>query len=977
MNNNNIDISMTLGTRADMSGINQVRKGVDDLSTAAKGLPRELISGGVGAVADARTFSGTPAPGKMTIQVEGLDKLSGTIARAEGVAVSGLSSQGRTDKALADMQAGIARVADAVDMVARGAAAEGRAPVSSPSAPGSGNEWMIARLDQIAALLARMDATLAKSLSASTKPEGTLDQVRKGMDELSRAVKTSPVLGSGGVGGQTGAVHAYPEDKAAAPNDWAVRIDGLDALGATVQGADKTVGSAADAVKQQSGWLQRSIDALSKFPGQVQTWAGGKMQEWRKFNGGLQNATNVLNLGKQAWTLGQSAGAALNDAFGLGAKKVSAQLANVLEKGKAKVEAWQAGMAAELGRMNQEQALKKENALVKQINDAYDARKRTIEALDEKAARNLEMQAQLLQVENEKNRSIIRQKQIRGEMTESQARDALAAVDAKDAGERRDIERKQAENAVRRAEALAEAKAEQIRRMQALSQSSPAAAGVRDLKTDEFYKQADAYKNAESALKQWQELAARKKKLEKEIASAPGEMAKAAMLGGVGVPLVVGLVQKKTQDEKNLKDVQARMDAMRKDARMPGATNGDMIAHLAMEKQQQETALQKMMDGIRNTGLLGDVRGKSGDALYIAYAEGLKMAQSVIFQRIDTLEALFKEQETLDDSVAAAKERLKNVLTVQGVQAKADQDVQTETKKTDAWQDNQRRDSTVSRTAADSLSKAAEARKKELDANKKAMDAAAETLDASLDSFSNFAAKYAEGGEKAQERVNKFLDTVGRLRNKDLNLWDKRDVDDSKWTEKFLEALKKKFGNDYNTETDQGMVKAAEQAWKSMIEILDRKKNQEGQEQKIKDLEEAARKAANLAEDIQGKSTAAMDLTEWMRKYREGAVQKAGDLAGSSDYEILYQVEDVVRKALQDGQVDKGERSQLTEQLKMLLVNDHGQDETPAIHAMVELVREILGRYSRSQETARKLNAEVADLKSRLNKIDSQRSYGH
>ena len=977
MNNNNIDISMTLGTRADMSGINQVRKGVDDLSTAAKGLPRELISGGVGAVADARTFSGASSPGKMTIQVEGLDRLAGTIARAEGVAASGLSSQGRTDKALADMQAGIARVADAVDMVARGAAAEGRAPVSSPSAPGSGNEWMMARLDQIAALLARMDATLAKSLAASTKPEGTLDQMKKGMDELSRAVKASPVFGSGGVGGQTGAVPAYPEDKAAAPNDWAVRIDGLEALGATVQGADKTVGSAADAVKQQSGWLQRSIDALSKFPGQVQTWAGGKMQEWRKFNGGLQNATNVLNLGKQAWTLGQSAGAALNDAFGLGAKKVSAQLANVLEKGKAKVEAWQAGMAAELGRMNQEAALKKENALVKQINDAYDARKRTIEALDEKASRNLEMQAQLLQIENEKNRSIIRQKQIRGEMTESQARDALAAIDAKDAGERRAIERQQAENAVRRAEALAEAKAEQIRRMQALSQSSPAAAGVQNLDTKKFYGQADAYKNAEAALKQWQELATRQKKLKKEIDEAAGKMAKAAMLGGVGVPLVAGLQQKKSQDEENLKDVQTRMDAMRKDARMPGATNGDMITLLAAQKQQQEAALNKMMEGIRNTGLLGDVRGKSGDALYIAYADTLEAAKDLIENRAATLAGLFKEQETLDDSVAAAKERLKNVLTVQGVQAKADQDVQTETKKTDAWQDNQRRDSTVSRTAAESLSKAAEARKKELDASTKAMDTAAETLDASVDSFSNFAAKYAEGGEKAQERVNKFLNTIGRLKNKDRKLWDKRDVDDSKWTEKFLEALKKKFGNDYNTEADQGMVKAAEQAWKSMNEILDRKKKQEGQEQKIKELEEAARKAANLAEDIQGKSTAAMELTEWMRKYREGAVQKAGELAGSSDYEILYQVEDVVRKALQDGQVDKGERSQLTEQLKMLIVNDHGQDETPAIHAMVELVREILGRYSKSQETARKLNAEVADLKSRLNKIDSQRGYGH
>lgn len=977
MNNNNIDISMTLGTRADMSGINQVRKGVDDLSTAAKGLPKELISGGVGTVADARTFSGASSPGKMSIQVEGLDRLAGTIARAEGVAASGLSSQGRTDKALADMQAGIARVADAVDMVARGAASSDRSPLPSPSAPGVGNEWMMARLDQIAALLARMDATLAKSLAASTKPEGTLDQVRKGMDELSRAVKASPVFGSGGVGGQTGAVPAYPEDKAAAPNDWAVRIEGLDALGATVQGADKTVGNAADAVKQQSGWLQRSIDALSKFPGQVQTWAGGKMQEWRKFNGGLQNATNVLNLGKQAWGVGTAAGNALNDAFGLGTKKVSAALADVLAKGKAKVEAWQAGMAAELGRVNQEQALKKENALVKQINDAYDARKRTIEALDEKAARNLEMQAQLLQIENEKNRSIIRQKQIRGEMTESQARDALAAIDAKDAGERRDIERKQAENAVRRAEALAEAKAEQIRRMQALSQSSPAAAGVKNLDTKEFYNQADAFKNSDASLKEWTALVARQAKLKKEIDEAAGKMAQAAMLGGVGVPLVAGLKQKKVQDEETLKDVQARMDAMRKDARMPGATNGDMISLLAAQKQQQEAALQKMMDGIRNTGLLGDVRGKSGDALYIAYADTLKAAKDLIENRAATLAGLFKEQETLDDSVAAAKERLKNVLTVQGVQVQADQNVQAETKKTDAWQDNQQRDSTVSRTAAESLAKAAEARKKELDANKKAMDTAAETLDASVDSFSNFATKYAEGNEKAQERVTKFLDTIGRLKNKDRKLWDKRDKDDVKWVDEFLKVLKDKFGNAYNSDADRGMVQAASQAWTAMDEILNRKKIQEEQEQKIKDLEEAARKAANLAEDIQGKSTAAMELTEWMKKYREGAVTKAGDLAGSADYEILYQVEDVVRKALQDGQVDKGERSQLTEQLKMLLVNDHGQDETPAIHAMVELVREILGRYSRSQETARQLNADVAELKNRLNKIDSQRGYGH
>ena len=157
--------------------------------------------------------------------------MAGTIAHAEGVAANGTPAQGRSDKALEEMQSGIARVSKAVEEVARGAAAPDHSPFPVPSAREGGSEWMMARLDQIAALLARMDATLAKSLAASTKPEGTLDQVRKGMDELSRAVKSVPALPSGGVGGQTGAVPAYPETQAATPNDWTVRIDGLDALG--------------------------------------------------------------------------------------------------------------------------------------------------------------------------------------------------------------------------------------------------------------------------------------------------------------------------------------------------------------------------------------------------------------------------------------------------------------------------------------------------------------------------------------------------------------------------------------------------------------------------------------------------------------------------------------------------------------------------------------------------------------------------
>lgn len=160
------------------------------------------------------------------------------------------------------------------------------------------------------------------------------------------------------------------------------------------------------------------------------------------------------------------------------------------------------------------------------------------------------------------------------------------------------------------------------------------------------------------------------KKLKKEIADAPQEMAKAAMLGGVGIPLVAGLMQKKAQDEESLKHVTSLMDSMRKDARMPEAANGEMMARLIADKQQQEAALNNMMDGIKNTGLLGDVRGKSGDALYMAYADSLKIAREVIKNRTASLADLIKEQEALDDSVKVAKERLNNVLTVQGVQEK-------------------------------------------------------------------------------------------------------------------------------------------------------------------------------------------------------------------------------------------------------------------------------------------------------------------
>ena len=174
-------------------------------------------------------------------------------------------------------------------------------------------------------------------------------------------------------------------------------------------------------------------------------------------------------------------------------------------------------MSAELGRLNQEQALKKEHALVKQINDAYDARKRTIRALDEKASRNLKCRPSCWPSKTKrtgassgKNRSAGNDGEPGPGCPGGHRRQKTPENAGLSNGSRR-------KNAVKKAEAPA--KAEQIQ-AHAGAQSSPAAAGVKNLDTKQFYKQADAFKNAEAALKQWQELAAKKKKLEKEIADA-------------------------------------------------------------------------------------------------------------------------------------------------------------------------------------------------------------------------------------------------------------------------------------------------------------------------------------------------------------------------------------------------------------------------------------------------------------------------
>ena len=125
--------------------------------------------------------------------------------------------------------------------------------------------------------------------------------------------------------------------------------------------------------------------------------------------------------------------------------------------------------------------------------------------------------------------------------------------------------------------------------------------------------------------------------------------------------------------KKTLKHVQALMDGMRKDASMPSATNGEMMAPADCRKTAAGSRLEQYDGRHQKYGVAWRRARQVRGCLYIAYAETLKVARDVIEQRVETLAELFKEQEALDADVATAKERLNNVLAVQGVQAKADQ----------------------------------------------------------------------------------------------------------------------------------------------------------------------------------------------------------------------------------------------------------------------------------------------------------------
>lgn len=806
-----------------------------------------------------------------------------------------------------------------------------------------------------------MDYDISISIGAEAQLDG-VEKAQKAVGDLGKAIDGLPseVL-AGGVGGVQGAAYTG-SGSGGGGMSW--RLEGAGELARAVSGATR-------AVERNTGVMGRGVSALAALPGRLQNWASKGMAQFNRFNGGLQNAQNVVSLGKQAWDLGMAAGEALNRAFGLGVKKVNGQLADQLAKAKAKVEAWQALLSAEEARMSQEKVLKAEERMVKRINDAYEARKRVIEALDEKATRQLALQGRLLEIENEKNRSIVRQKELRGELTEGQARDELAKLDAKGADERRALERKQAENEVAKAVALAEAKRDAVSKMKEFVGNREGIGGVKELKEEDFYKAVDDYKAADGMLKDWAGLVARRKRLKEELEEIDGEKKAAVLMGPVGAALALGLDQKREQRENDLKHVEGLMTGMRKELGLgAGVGDKDVMSRLIEAKKKEGAGLDDMMERIRKTGLVGDLRGKNGDELYVAYAEGLKKAREVIGNRTGVMIRLFAEQAELDRNVADAQERLNEVVMVQDAEVKAQRAVTSETGKTNAVLDSKKHDSLLAGGMAEKLAKDAQKQRAAAERKRKLADDAQTQMDKALDLLNQYAEKYE--GTKLSGGIERLLSTVQRLQGKSVKDRSKEDVADLKWLREWIKAVDSHGGYDL-------LVRASKGVLDNMDKVLEAERKRKVAESKAKGLEERSKRLADVSGQLDSKERGALSLDDWLEKNRKRITNKMGALSDKDKSGRMLSANELVNRVLDDKsaggkRVTQKEAGQLTALLKRLKAVKK-DERTSEMEEAIGIISELIGEYrATSSEQARTL-AELQRLRQEVRQMKSQNQF--
>ena len=638
-----------------------------------------------------------------------------------------------------------------------------------------------------------MDYDVSISIGTTADLSG-LNKAQQAVDGLAKAAGKVPgSLLSGGVGGTT----APDYTGAATGGGMSWRLDGAAELANAVKTMDGSLRQAgknftvtSQRLDRSASLLSRSISTLISLPGKLQAWGSNTMQSWGQFNGGLQNLKNVIGLGKQAWDLGWSIGETLNEAFGVKAKQIDAKLAGIIQAAQDKLARWQDSINSARAQHREDAFLKQEAAGVKQVNDAYNARLRTIEAIDRKAMAGLEMQKKLLQIENEKNRSIVNQRRIRGEITESQARDELARIDAKDANERMDMERRQADQAAQTAQARADAAEERYRKLLEFSRSSAAKQAVEGIKPIDVMEEADAAKKAEEDLARWKAIQKRQKDAQKEIQEAIKDQARAAtMLPLAGAP--IALARKQDEDQAR-QDYEAAVAAQHEFMRARGMSfnetdkgNEDMLKKKADQRRQ---ALGNLYERISKTGLVGDLTGMNDDERLAEYVRILQLVRSTIDDDSARLEEAFQEMQDARQQAAEASSRLRGVLTEHQAQTAANKAVNQETAKTNAQQDAVKHTDVMASALEDRLRKEIETRQRNQEKQKEALSRTNERLDASMDRFQQYAESF-EGNDALAAKLKQFSDIFARLKALPRSVWDKKDLKDAQAAEKFAKEL--------------------------------------------------------------------------------------------------------------------------------------------------------------------------------------------
>ncbi len=829
-----------------------------------------------------------------------------------------------------------------------------------------------------------MDYDVSISIGTTADLSG-LNKAQQAVDGLAKAAGKVPgSLLSGGVGGTT----APDYTGAATGGGMSWRLDGAAELANAVKTMDGSLRQAgknftvtSQRLDRSASLLSRSISTLISLPGKLQAWGSNTMQSWGQFNGGLQNLKNVIGLGKQAWDLGWSIGETLNEAFGVKAKQIDAKLAGIIQAAQDKLARWQDSINSARAQHREDAFLKQEAAGVKQVNDAYNARLRTIEAIDRKAMAGLEMQKKLLQIENEKNRSIVNQRRIRGEITESQARDELARIDAKDANERMDMERRQADQAAQTAQARADAAEERYRKLLEFFRSSQSKQLVEGLKPIQVMEEADAAKKAEEDLARWKAIQKRQKDAQKEIQEAIKDQARAAtMLPLAGAP--IALARKQDEDQAR-QDYEAAVAAQHEFMRARGMSfnetdkgNEDMLKKKADQHRQ---ALGNLYERISKTGLVGDLTGMNDDERRDEYVRILQLVRSTIEDDSARLEEAFQEMQDARQQAAEASSRLRGVLTEHQAQTAANKAVNQETAKTNAQQDAVKHTDVMASALEDRLRKEIETRQRNQEKQKEALSRTNERLDASMDRFQQYAESF-EGNDALAAKLKQFSDIFARLKALPRSAWDKKDLKDAQAAEKFAKELFEAAKNSTNQD-EKGIAQAAMQAIKVWQDAIKKERAIKKNDKELHDLERTAQDVANLSGKLHDGQEKVLELDDWLARMRRKVLGRSGEIANKEPIGALPYAEETLKMVLSeqgDGgtSVTQGERK-LLEHLKSRLENDDRRLEAGnEFNEMIGLIDQILTRYSSAQSTQGKLSGEVARLKARLDKIDSQGKFG-